>query len=136
MNFAKALLHTTNSLLLKMHFCFVSNFLEGVCRDKAEERIFSNHIVLLVFLPLEAPNHSMSVSSMLKLLLRLLAFDASGDTAENKGSQATGSMVSSINIKSSSFLDKEGKETFWLGSSGSWKPLELSSKLRLWVKSS
>lgn len=78
----------------------------------------------------------MSASSMLKLLRRLLALEASGDMAENKGSEAKGSIVSCISIKSSSFLDRAGKDALWPGSRLSGKPREPSSKLRLWVKSS
>lgn len=53
--------------------------------------------------------HRTSPSSMLKLLRRLLALEASGDMVEKRGSEARGSKESSRSIKSRSFLDRLGK---------------------------
>lgn len=52
--------------------------------------------------------HRTSPSSMLKLLRRLLALEASGDMVEKRGSEARGSRESSRSIKSRSFLDRLG----------------------------
>lgn len=54
------------------------------------------------------PSHSTSPSSMLKLLRRLLALEASGDMVEKRGSEASGSSESSRSMRSRSFLDKLG----------------------------
>lgn len=52
--------------------------------------------------------HSTSPSSMLKLLLRLLALEASGDMVEKRGSEASGSRELSRSMRSRSFLDRLG----------------------------
>lgn len=65
------------------------------------------------------PGHSTSPSSMLKLLLRLLALEASGDMVEKRGSEASGSRESSRSMRSRSFLDRSGNGEACSGPRGS-----------------
>lgn len=64
--------------------------------------------------------HRTSPSSILKLLLRLLALEASGDMVEKRGSEARGSRESSRSIKSRSFLDRLGNGEPCSVPRGSW----------------
>lgn len=64
--------------------------------------------------------HRTSPSSMLKLLRRLLALEASGDMVEKRGSEARGSRESSRSIKSRSFLDRLGNGEPCSVPRGSW----------------
>lgn len=64
--------------------------------------------------------HRTSPSSILKLLRRLLALEASGDMVEKRGSEARGSRESSRSIKSRSFLDRLGNGEPCSVPRGSW----------------